>query len=207
MSQAEAAGNVTAATPAGSSRVSGRAVAICAFLILLIIALFTYYTVPLFVNPYFRERPGQTGKALDIVEKVINDYRAAHGSFPPEEELNHYRRRNKNMLKSRSYGITSYSLAALTTPVAYFNPELASDPYAMPEQFCPFGYMHGKLLDGTEFAIIFSAGPNLVYDVRPVEFRTLSDEAALKAKLATVTHHPERGTRAPGDFVRLIVAR
>ena len=190
--------------PPPTRPVSGRTVSILAFLALLALGLFTYYVVPLFVTPYYAAKPGQTHELFNTLEAALRQYIAdSDGQLPPEEDISLHRRRNKNMVKSRAIGISTYKVSALTTPVAYINAEQLSDPYAMPEQYAPPAYIRGSLADGTRYAVIASPGPNLVYEIRPPDFRTIQSRGQLEQHLARHRHAP--GMKGGGDFYRALL--
>lgn len=190
--------------PPPTRPVNGRAVSIAAFLALLALALFTYYVVPLFVTPYYVAKPGQTRELFNTLEAALRQYIAdSDGQLPPEEDISLHRRRNKNMVKSRAIGISTYKVSALTTPVTYIDAGQISDPYAMPEQYAPPAYIRGALADGTRYAVIASPGPNLVYEIRPPDFRNLQTRAQLEEHLAR--HHHGTGMKGAGDFYRALL--
>lgn len=184
----------------------GKAVALVMLAILVAITLFTYFVVPSFVTPYYREKPAQTRRLFDALEASLLRYHADHAAFPPEDELNRYRRHNQNLIKSRSFGITTYRLAALTTPTAYIQPDQWGDPYAMPEQFAPPGYATGQLTETAEhYAVIFSPGPDLVYDIRPIEIHGLATRQQLEQYLAQRRLDPQRPRQHKRDFYRVLI--
>lgn len=186
---------------------SGRSIAVAGFIFLLGIAAFTYYVAPMFVTPYFEEKPAQLQASFDRLEAALLQYANDHsGQFPPEDELLRYRRLNKNIFRSRSAGMTTLHVPALTSPVAYVDKFKIADPYAMPDQWVPPAYATVILGDGTRAAVLSSAGPNLDYDLRPQDVHEATSLEELRRVLQQHTHDPERGPRSGGDFVRLILA-
>ena len=192
--------------PPTTRPVSGRTVSILAFAGLVALALFTYYVVPMFVTPYYAAKPGQTHELFNTLETALRQYIAdSHGQLRPEEDISLHRRRNKNMVKSRAIGISTYKVSVLTTPVAYINAEQISDPYAMPEQYAPPAYIRGSLADGTRYAVIASPGPNLVYEIRPPDFRNIQSREQLEQHLAR--HRHAAGMKGGGDFYRALIIK
>jgi type II secretory pathway pseudopilin PulG len=189
--------------PPPAPTVNGKALAIFIVVGTIVLGVFTYYGVPQFVNPYFRAKPAQAEEFLDRIAAAINAYRVDHGTFPPVEELNHFRRQNKNLMRSRSYGIYSYRMTSLTTPTAYIDPNRSGDPYAMPDQTCPAAYFVMEF-DGKSVALVYSPGPNLKYNVRPPTLRSLQSRQALDDYLKTMQYDPSNGTRSGGDLWRLV---
>jgi len=199
-------------TPSGNAPtqaakgVGGRRVTIIAFLILMGIAIFTYFVVPMLVTPYLRARPAELQASFGVIEAALRAYHADHGVFPPREQMLNHRRPNKNLTTSRAYGINAYRLASLTTPVAYLDPNKGPDPYAMPEQFAPPGYATGLLdSDSVAYALLFSPGPNLRYDIRNIEIEDLTSLAAIEDAVARRTYDPTNGARSGGDLPRLVI--
>lgn len=190
-------------SPPEAATVSGTKLAIFIVVGTIALAVFTYYGVPQFVIPYFKAKPGQAEAFLDRITAAIDAYRVDHGVFPPVEELNHFRRHNKNLTRSRSYGIYSYQIHMLTTPTAYLDPTLSGDPYAMPEQTCPAAYFVAEI-EGKQLAVIYSPGPNLKYDIRPPALRSAESRQALMDYLALESYDPTNGTRSGGDLWRVV---
>jgi hypothetical protein len=186
-----------------ATTVNGTALAIGIVIFVLGLAVFTYFGVPRLVIPYFEQKPAQTIEFLDRTSAALEAYYADHGAWPPVEELNFHRRRNKNLLRSRSYGIHTYRVSMLTTPVAYLNPRLSGDPYAMPEQSAPAGYFPLQV-DGIPVAVLYSAGPNLKYNIRPPDLRVIDNRQALLAYLTAKAYDPTNGVRSGGDVWRLL---
>ncbi len=186
--------------------VPGKAVAVASFLALLAIALFTYYAVPGFVAPYFREKPGLTAAAFDRIEAALHAYAADHaGELPPPESIARHRRMNKNFERAAAAGMETFRAASLTTPVSYIEPREWGDPFALPEQFVPPAY---AVLDVPEeeerWVVLSSPGPNLRHDVRTSDLRRIETPAELRAYLEERTWTEERGTRGSyGDLVRV----
>ena len=172
------------------------------FVLLILLSLFTYFVAPMFVTPYFREKPGQTERLFATLEAGLHAYAADHaGALPPTDYILNYRRANKNLYRTHAPGITTFLLPALTTPVAYVDGEAVGDPYAVPEQDCPPAYAVRTFADGTRCVVLSSAGPNLIYDLRPWHVRDAADRAALEAVVAQHRYDPSNGTRSGGDFV------
>lgn len=189
--------------PPPATTVDGSKLAIFIVVGTLFLGIFTYYGVPRFVIPYFEAKPAQADEFLTRTTTAIAAYKSDFGAFPPMEELNHFRRHNKNLTRSRSYGIFTHRIASLTSPTAYLNPDLPGDPYAMPEQSCPAGYFVGEF-DGKPIAVVYSAGPNLKYNIRPPDLRLITTRQGLLDYLATQTYDPTNGTRSGGDLWRLL---
>ncbi len=186
--------------------VPGKLVAILSFLALLAIALFTYFAVPQFVAPYFREKPALTSAAFDRIEAALHRYAADHGgALPPPHGIHNYRRLNRNFERARAAGIETFRAAALTTPVEYLTPREWGDPFALPEQFVPPAYAVVDLpAEGERWAVLSSPGPNLQHDVRTDEVRGFESSEELLAYLEEHTWTEERGTRGGyGDLVRV----
>lgn len=171
-----------------------------AFGFLGLITVLTYWGAPMIVVPYLQARPQQTQVLFATLETALLAYASDHGVFPPQEELNHYRRHNKNLSRSRSYGITTYHVESLR---GYADVDRLGDPYAAPEQYCPPAYFTLDLSEG-RYAVLSSAGPNLKYEVRLADFRNLTTLAAVRAELERHRHRPEDGPRSGGDFFRLV---
>lgn len=173
---------------------------------LLLLTIFTYFVVPTFVTPYLRARPETLNKSFAELERGLLAYAADHGGqFPPTERLVDYRRENKNLTRSRAFGITTYRVPAMTTPVAYVDIHDVGDPYAMPEQFAPPGYFVVDFpQEGWRVAVIFSAGPNLRYEIRNIEMKDLKTLPELEAALQAKAYDPASGLKGPGDIYRLI---
>lgn len=194
------------APPPPEPAVSGRLVGVASVIFLLLISLFTYYVAPMFVTPYFREKPGQTEQLFVTLEAALRRYAADHaGALPPSAFLLDYRRANKNLARSHAPGMTTFRVASLTTPVAYIDPETVGDPYAVPEQRCPPAWALREFPDGTRIGVLSSAGPNLIYNLRPWQVRDAASPADLEAIVAAHRYDPSNGTRSGGDLIRLVV--
>jgi hypothetical protein len=191
------------ATRRNTRTVSGRIVMAAAFISLVLLVVFTYYVAPLFVIPYFAEKPRQTEELFDRLEAALLAYRADNGVFPPEDDLVTYRRINKNIPRSRAAGMLTLSVPALTSPVSYIDPLTLGDPYAVPEQFTPPGYRR-LLLGDVELALLSSAGPNLIYDIRPTISERVESEEQLREELASQSYDPTNGVKSGGDYWRLV---
>lgn len=187
------------------SPVSGKMVSIIAFFLLLGLAYFTYYVAPTFVTPYFEVRPEQTAEHFDAAETALRAYFADHNALPKEDFILDYRRSNKNLWRTRSPGMTVYHVAALTSPVRYIEKEQIPDPYAIPAQFCPFTYKKFPLANGDLAVVMTSAGPNLVYDIRPWMFQDMDTVEPMRELTARMTYDPSNGTKSFGDFARVLV--
>ncbi|CAN5448722.1 hypothetical protein BH09SUM1_BH09SUM1_06070 [soil metagenome] len=173
---------------------------------LLAIAAFTYYGVPLLVIPFYQDRPAQTERLFDAFASALNAYRVDHGAYPPVDTLNKYRKQTNNLLRSRSFGVTTIRLSALTTPVAYLGGEPVGDPYASPDQYAPPAYFVA-MIDGEETAVLSSPGPNLVYDLRSLLERDDTTTQTLGASLKLQLYDPTNGTRGGGDMIRVVSPR
>lgn len=93
----------------------------------------------------------------------------------------------------------------MTTPIAYIDIQQAGDPYAMPEQFAPPGYFVMDFpAEQTRVAVLFSAGPNLRYDIRNIEMKDLRTLAELELALEKEAYDPATGLKGPGDVYHLI---
>jgi hypothetical protein len=189
--------------PPPATTVSGTGLAVGIVVGTIVLGVFTYYGVPQLVIPYFQAKPAQAEEFLDRIAAGVAAYKVDHGAFPPLDELNKYRRRNKNLLRSRSYGVYTYAVGPLTTPVAYINPGLSGDPYAMPEQTAPAAYFVTELPTGP-LAILYSPGPNLIYNIRAADIRTLTTRDEVFAYLESKRYDPTNGTRSGGDLYRLL---
>lgn len=184
--------------------ISGRYLIIGLFLLALGLGTITYLFVPSIILPYYMRKPAQTEAFFDTVEAALLRYRADHGAFPPTDDLVNYRRPGKNTARSRVPGVTTYRLGLLTTPVAYLDPLMPGDPYAVPEQFSPPGYTLGRFRDGTGWLLLFSLGPNLQFDIRPGEVEETKSRAELKDYLTARLYDPTNGLKSGGDFYRLM---
>jgi hypothetical protein len=193
----------TPSTMPGSAVINGKLFATAVFIFLLALTIITYYGVPLLVIPFFQQRPPKAHAALHAVDLAIRAYHADHGAFPPTDDVWRYRRPNKNVMKSKAFGISTYLGSAMTTPVAYLNPLRVGDPYAMPEQAAPPGFFVAELPQGP-VAVVHSAGPNLRFDIRSVNGQGHEDRAALVAYLERHSYDPTNGARSSGDIFRLI---
>ncbi len=195
----------TPTPPPPKGRASGTLVSILSIIGLLAIALFTYFVIPQFVVPYFEEKPAQLEGFMNTVEESLLAYAADEGTFPPEDLLRNYKRRNKNLYKTRTWGMTTYRIANLSSPVAYIDHSRIGDPYAMPEQWAPLAYSrHIFPEEGIEVAVISSSGPNLIYDVRTIELRSEESVEALEEYVARESYDPTNGISSPGDVVRIL---
>ncbi len=186
-----------------AQRTSGRVVALATIGFIIAVGLFSYFVMPLFVVPYFEIKDEQTVEFFDAVHPALLAYRSDHGSFPPTEPLVHHKRDNKNLENTRTHGVETYHLRRLTTPVAFLDHSRIGDPYAIPEQFSPSAYWAG-LLDDREVALLFSPGPNLVYDLRHEDLRAVTTMDSLRTLLARQTYDPTNGATSGGDFWRLV---
>ena len=184
---------------------NGRLFIIGLFLFALVLGLITYHFVPGIIIPYYMAKPGQTESYFDTVESALLRYRVDHGTFPPEEDLLLHRRPNKNVAKTLVPGTTTYHLGLLTSPIAYIRPDMPGDPYAIPEQFSPPGYNRGTFVDGAEWALVFSPGPNLKFDIRSGEVRAITERDPMEDYLRARLYDPTNGLKSGGDFYRLIV--
>lgn len=184
---------------------NGRILIIALFLFALVLGVITYRYVPNIIVSIFMAKPGQTDDFFNTLEAALLRYHADHGAFPPTEPLAHYRRPTKNMTRTRVPGVSTYRLHLLTSPVAYINPGMPGDPYAVPEQFSPPGFMTGSVDGLEEWALLISPGPNLTFDTRPSEIRELTTSRELEDYLATRLYDPTNGLRGGGDYHRLIV--
>lgn len=195
------------AVPDTGHAVSGKKVAIAMFFILLSIALATYFVVPMMVTPYFTAKPRQTRELFSRLSAALVAYHSDHGAFPSEDDLIHYRKMTKNVAKSHAVGMSTYRAAQLTTPTAYINPAVIADPYAMPDQYAPPAYIRGSFGNGSaEFAILCSPGPNLLYEIRPPDFRTIANRESLVRMLVAHQYDPTNGIRSHGDFYEALIA-
>ncbi len=193
-------------TPSSSRTVNGKIVMIVSIAILIAVSFFTYYIVPDFVTPYLKERPGQLEETFDAIEAGLLAYASDHGGeFPPEDVLIHYRRRNKNLYKTRSFGITTYRMESLTSPHAYLDHATIGDPFAMPEQFSPPGYFWKDFPeDNARVALLFSPGPNLMFEMRNISLREIESLDAFETELTTLSFDPTNGAKSSGDLYRLV---
>lgn len=185
--------------------IPGKSVAVAIFVLLSLIALFTYYAVPQFVVPYFRAKPALAEASFDNLEAALRRYAADHGgALPPEELIINHRRHNKNVLRARALGMMTLRASVLTTPVAYIEERDWGDPYALPEQFVPPAYQVFDFPEeGERWALLASPGPNLRHDVRTVELRSISGMEELLAYLEENTWRGEDGGNR-GDLVRVV---
>jgi len=176
------------------------------FLALAAIASFTYFVVPTFVTPFYATKPKETERAIGLLRAASLRYANSNGGNPlPLEDMLHYRRINKNVVKSKAYGIQAYRMAALTTPIAYLKPHAAVDVYALPEQFAPFAVLRLKPTDFPGFLdIISSPGPNLIHEIRPERFPIPLPEAEIHERLITLSYDPTNGLRGGGDFYQTV---
>ena len=186
-------------------KLSGKVVSIIGFVLLLFLAYFTYYVAPHMVTPYFEKRPEETQAHFDALEEALLAYHSDHDAVPPEVYLLDYRRNNKNLFRSRTPGMSTYNVAMLTTPVSYITRDDLFDPFAIPAQFCPFTYTLVTLDTGEQGAVITSAGPNLIYDIRPWMIKDGSSAEAINALLQEMAYDPAEGRKSTGDFARLVI--
>lgn len=192
-----------AGRPARSFTAHGPTATIFLFIALAGIAAFTYFIVPTFVTPFYAVKPEEAQRGLGILRVAAIRYATDHGQPPDLDDMLHYRRLNKNVVKSKAYGIRTYRMAALTTPVAYVTPGAAVDVYALPEQFPPFAVLRLQPTDGEGVLDVFSSpGPNLIYDIRPEQFAVPLTEAEIYGILNTSSYDPTNGLRGGGDFYR-----
>jgi hypothetical protein len=73
----------------------------------------------------------------------------------------------------------------------------------MPEQSAPAGYFPLQV-DGIPVAVLYSAGPNLKYNIRPPDLRVIDNRQALLAYLTAKAYDPTNGVRSGGDVWRLL---
>lgn len=183
--------------------VDGRIVAIGVFLLALVAAVFTWFEVPKFVVPFYKQRPRQSSELFDHLESGLRQYYGDHGALPPEHDLMFYRRRNKNAVRAEAFGMTSFMVGALTTPVTYWNIRAGGDPFAMPDQFTPPAYFLFEFDEGP-IAVLSSSGPNLRYEIRPETLESVEGVEDLKRRLDVHAYDPTNGARSGGDLYRLI---
>lgn len=186
---------------------NGRIIIAALFIFATVLGVITYKYVPNIIVSHFMAKPGQTDEFFDTISEALLRYRADHGDFPPTEQLANYRRPNRNMTRTRVPGVTTYRLPLLTSPIAYLDPRMPGDPYAVPEQFSPPGYMTGSFSDLPEWALLFSPGPNLTFDTRPAEIRELTSRGELEEYLALRLYDPTNGLRGGGDYHRLVIPK
>lgn len=184
--------------------ISGRYLIIGLFLLAIGVGTVTYFFVPSIILPYYMAKPEQTEEFFDTIEAALRRYHADHGDLPPTDDLVNYRRPGKNTARSRVPGVTTYRLGLLTSPIAYIDPLMPGDPYAVPEQFSPPGYLPGHFDDGSQWALIFSLGPNLRFDIRPGDLEGMTGRRDLDEYLTARLYDPTNGLRSDGDFHRLV---
>lgn len=164
----------------------------------ILLGIATWYIPPLFIVGMLKKRPAKLERAFHDVGAALLAYRADHGEFPPETGLYYYWDSRKLLEKTGAIHLPTYMVNVLTTPVAYYDPWIAADPYAMPVQNSPLAYVN--LGDRT---VLWSASSNLRYEIKAFQMRDMA-EPELREYLAQRTWDPTNGTKSKGDEWRIV---
>ncbi len=164
----------------------------------IVLAIATWYIPPLFIVGMLKRRPAKLERAFADVSAALLAYKADHGEFPAETGLYYYWDSRKLLEKTGAIHLPTYAVHLLTTPVAYYDPWIAADPYAMPVQNSPLAYVNLG-----DRAVIWSSGMNLRYEIKAFEQRGLGP-AELREYLTLRTWDPTNGTRSRGDEWRIV---
>ena len=184
-----------------SPGVSGKKVILWFLVATALLAVATWYLPAMVVVERFEKRPAELEAKFAEVEAALHKYRADHGKFPPETSIAYYWNSLKNGVAAAAIYTSTYDVELMTSPVAYLDPKVPGDPFALPEQFSPLAYVNLG-----DRAVLWSPAENLKYEIRPHELRGLED-AALADFLARNSYNPTNGVRSVGDRGIIVTAK
>ncbi len=186
--------------------IGGRRVILGILLLGVVAGVFGYFLVPGFIVSTLEKRPERLERTFTLLEQALKSYASDHeGALPPEAPLIDYRRRTDNLFESKAFGVATFQVEALTTPMAYIDRREITDPYAMPEQFVPPAYAILKSSGDQERQILlYSPGPNLIYDIRSTDLENGRSKERLAPILERRAYDPTNGASSGGDIFRLM---
>jgi prepilin-type N-terminal cleavage/methylation domain-containing protein len=185
-----------------------RGMTLVEFLIVIaVIAIMAAILVPSHTSCPIRNRVSRAKSDMRSMATALEAYSVEHDLYPAHEPLRGYvnepdGRAAKKLRKAGGWNLFAVKAGAgglchgLTTPVAYIT-AIPSDPFAESKGM-PFAYYNDKDIGW----ILYSPGPDGVYDIDPKTDYDSSDYNPNDSLLYGKTYDTTNGTKSSGDIWR-----